>query len=53
MVREFERHALNEAYAAPFPGWNRIVATSAWVKGGHLTPSHYLEQDLSEVWLDR
>ncbi|HEX9489368.1 MAG TPA: hypothetical protein VF930_03725, partial [Stellaceae bacterium] len=53
MVREFERHALTEAYAVPFLWWNRIVATSAAVKGWHLTPSHYLEQDLTEVWLDQ
>jgi len=53
MVREFERHALTEAYAVPFLWWNRIVATSASVKGWHLTPSHYLEQDLTEVWLEQ
>jgi hypothetical protein len=26
---------------------------AAAVKGWHLTPSHYLEQDLTEVWLDK
>ena len=53
IVRDFERHALTEAYAVPFLWWNRIVATSAAVKGWHLTPSHYIEQDLTEVWLAR
>lgn len=52
IVREFERHALTEAYAVPFLWWNRIVAASAAMKGWHLTPSHYLDQDLAEVWLD-
>ena len=53
IVREFERRALTEAYAVPFLWWNRIVAASAAMKGWHLTPSHYLEQDLAEVWLDQ
>ena len=52
IVREFERRAMTEAYAVPFLWWNRIVAASAAMKGWHLTPSHYLEQDLAEVWLD-
>jgi peptide/nickel transport system substrate-binding protein len=53
IVREFERHAMTEANAVPFLWWNRIVAMTAPVKGWHLTPSHYLEQDLTDVWLDR
>ena len=53
IVREFERHALTEAYTVPFLWWNRIVAAATAMKGWHLTPSHYLEQDLTEVWLDR
>jgi peptide/nickel transport system substrate-binding protein len=53
IVREFERHALNQAYSVPFLWWNRIVAASPTMKGWNLTPSHYLEQDLAEVWLDR
>jgi len=53
MVRDFERHALAQAYAVPFLWWNRIVVTSAKVKGWHMTPSHFIEQDLTDVWLDR
>ncbi len=53
IVRDFERHALTEATSVPFLWWNRIIANSAAVKGWHLTPSHYLEQDLTEVWLDK
>ena len=52
IVREFERHALTEANTVPFLWWNRIVATSSKLRGWHLTPSHYLEQDLTDVWLD-
>jgi peptide/nickel transport system substrate-binding protein len=53
ILREFERHALTEAYTVPFLWWNRISAASSAMKGWHLTPSHYLEQDLAEVWLDK
>jgi peptide/nickel transport system substrate-binding protein len=53
IVRDFERRALTEAYSVPFLWWNRIVAASSRMKGWTLTPSHYLEQDLTDVWLDR
>jgi peptide/nickel transport system substrate-binding protein len=53
MVRDFERRALTEAYSVPFLWWNRIVAASSRMKGWTLTPSHYLEQDLTDVWLEK
>jgi peptide/nickel transport system substrate-binding protein len=53
IVRDFERHAMTEAYSVPLLWWNRIIVNSVAVKGWHFTPSHYLDQDLSEVWLDR
>jgi len=53
IVRDFERHALTEAYAVPLLWWNRIVVTSAQVKGWSMTPTHFIEQDLTDVWLDR
>ena len=53
MVRDFEKRAMTEAYTVPFLWWNRIAAASTAMKGWNLTPSHYLEQDLTEVWLDQ
>jgi peptide/nickel transport system substrate-binding protein len=53
IVREFERRALTEAYTVPLLWWNRIVATSAKVKGWSITPSHFIGQDLADVWLDQ
>jgi peptide/nickel transport system substrate-binding protein len=53
IVREFERHALTEAYSVPLLWWNRIVVTSAKVKGWNITPSHFIGQDLKDVWLDQ
>ncbi|HVM80999.1 MAG TPA: ABC transporter substrate-binding protein, partial [Stellaceae bacterium] len=53
IVRDFERHAMTEAYSVPLLWWTRIIVNSAALKGWNFTPSHYLDQDLSEVWLDR
>jgi peptide/nickel transport system substrate-binding protein len=50
-VREFERRALTEAYAVPILWWNRIIVNSSRVRGWDITPSHYLNQDLADVWL--
>ena len=52
MVRDFERRALIEAYTVPLLWWNRIVVTSSRVKGWAITPSHFIGQDLTNVWLD-
>ncbi len=53
IVRDFERHALSEAYEVPILWWNRIVVTSAAMKGWNMTPSHYIGQDLTDVWLEK
>jgi peptide/nickel transport system substrate-binding protein len=53
IVRDFERHALTEAYTVPLLWWNRIVATSSKLKGWSITPSHFIGQDLTDVWLDQ
>jgi peptide/nickel transport system substrate-binding protein len=52
IVREFERRAMSEAYSVPILWWNRIIANSARLKGWSITPSHYLNQDLADVWLE-
>jgi peptide/nickel transport system substrate-binding protein len=53
IVRDFERHALTEADSVPLLWWNRIVVMSRRVKGWHITPSHFIGQDLADVWLDQ
>jgi peptide/nickel transport system substrate-binding protein len=53
IVRDFERRVFSEAYSVPVLWWNRIVVTSAQLKGWFLTPSLYLNQDLADVWLER
>jgi hypothetical protein len=36
----------------PLLWWNRIVATSAKLRGWSLTPSHFIGQDLTDVWIE-
>lgn len=51
IVRDFERQALTQAYAVPILWWNRIIVTSSRLNGWNMTPSHYIGQDLADVWL--
>ncbi|MGQ0663369.1 MAG: ABC transporter substrate-binding protein [Pseudomonadota bacterium] len=53
LVREFETRALHESYAFSTLWWHRTIVHSAQVKGWEITPSHYLNQDLADVWLDQ
>ena len=54
--------ALREAVEREGGGWGvdrmrdtgqRIVVMPKTVVGWHMTPTHYLSQDLVDVWLDR
>jgi peptide/nickel transport system substrate-binding protein len=51
IVREFERHVLEQSYTFPTIWYHRIIAHSTQVKGWYVTPSHYIHQDLAGVWL--
>ena len=53
ILREFERHALTQAYTFPTIWWHRIIVNWKQIKGWHMSPSHYLNQDLQDVWLDK
>ncbi|MGH6770826.1 MAG: ABC transporter substrate-binding protein [Xanthobacteraceae bacterium] len=53
ILREFEKHALDQSYTFPTIWWHRIVVTWKQLKGWHMSPSHYLNQDLQDVWLDQ
>ncbi len=52
IVRAFEQRAFEQSYAVPVLWWNRIIANSSRLKGWSITPSHYLNQDLADVWLE-
>jgi peptide/nickel transport system substrate-binding protein len=54
LMRAFEKRVLNdEAHSAITLWWYRIIPHRSYVKGWTITPSHYLNQDLSTVWLDK
>ena len=53
LLREFEKRALEQAYTVPTIWWHRIIVHHKAMKGWHITPSHYVGQDLADVWLDR
>jgi peptide/nickel transport system substrate-binding protein len=53
ILREFEKHALEQAYTIPTIWWHRIIVTHKQLKGWHMSPSHYINQDLQDVWLDQ
>jgi peptide/nickel transport system substrate-binding protein len=54
LMREFEKHVLDiEAHDIFLLWWYRMVPYRAYVKGWKISPSHYLNQDLATVWLDK
>ena len=52
LLREFEKRALEQSYTIPTIWWHRIIVTNSKLKGWYITPSHYVGQDLADVWLD-
>lgn len=52
LIREFEKRLLDEqAYTFPTLWWFKINPHWAKVRGWNQLPSHYLNQDLRDVWL--
>ena len=54
LMREFERHVLDEkAHMAMTLWWYKINPHRSYVKGWKIAPSHYLNQSLENIWLDK
>jgi peptide/nickel transport system substrate-binding protein len=52
LLRQMERRAIDDqAYQFPLLWWQRIVPHSSRLKGWKIGPSHYVNQDLRDVWL--
>jgi peptide/nickel transport system substrate-binding protein len=52
LLRQFERRVLDEkVYQFHVLWWQRIIPHWKKVRGWKITPSHYLNQDLRDVWL--
>jgi peptide/nickel transport system substrate-binding protein len=53
-IRKFERRILHEeAHYATSMWWYKINPHRSYVKGWNIAPSHYLNQHLDQVWLDK
>lgn len=53
LARELDTLVMTTAYNVPYLWTQRIVVMPKVVKGWHMTPTHYLSQDLVNVWLDK
>jgi peptide/nickel transport system substrate-binding protein len=54
LMREFEKYAVDtEAHEIWVLWWYRIIPHPSYVKGWKISPSHFLNQDLATVWLDK
>jgi peptide/nickel transport system substrate-binding protein len=54
LMRDFEKYVLDtEAHEIFLLWWYRMVPHHAYVKGWKVSPSHYLNQDLATIWLDK
>jgi peptide/nickel transport system substrate-binding protein len=54
LMTEYQKRILDEqAHNFHVMWWYRIVPHRSYVKGWKISPSHYLNQDLSGVWIDK
>jgi peptide/nickel transport system substrate-binding protein len=52
LMRQYETHINQQAHQLMVTWWYRIVPMRSNVKGWKISPSHYLNQDLANIWLD-
>jgi peptide/nickel transport system substrate-binding protein len=54
LMRTFEKHTLDDqVHNITTLWWYRIVPHRSYVKGWKISPSHFVNQDLATIWLDR
>jgi peptide/nickel transport system substrate-binding protein len=54
LMQAYEKRILDEeVHSFITLWWYRIIAHRTYMKGWKITPSHYLNQDLSVVWIDK
>ncbi|HJZ33348.1 MAG TPA: ABC transporter substrate-binding protein [Hyphomicrobiaceae bacterium] len=53
LMRKFETRINQQAHQLMVTYWYRIVPMRSYVKGWKISPSHYLNQDLANIWLDK
>ena len=54
LCKKYQQRVLDEmAYSFPTFWWRRIVPHSAKIKKVKLLPSHFLNRDISHLWLSK
>jgi peptide/nickel transport system substrate-binding protein len=54
LMRDFETYTLDTAaHEIVTPWWYRIIASRSYMKGWKISPSHFINQTLETVWLDK
>ena len=54
LMRAYEKRVVDTmAYEFPMLWWNRILPERSYMHGWKIGPSHYVNQDLANVWLDK
>ena len=54
LMRQLEKRVLDTEAHEAFLLWRyRIMPYRSYVKGWKVSPSHYVNQDLATIWLDR
>lgn len=54
LMRQFEKYVMDDqAHELMTLWWYRIVPYRSYVKGWHISPSHFLGNSLAAVWLDK
>jgi peptide/nickel transport system substrate-binding protein len=54
LMRQFEKYVLDDqAHMLWVLWWHRIVPYRSYVKGFKIAPTHFINQDLARLWLDK
>ena len=54
VMRDYEKYVIEtQAHMLPVTFWYRTVPYRSYVKGFKISPSHFLNQDLATIWLDK
>jgi peptide/nickel transport system substrate-binding protein len=53
LMRQYETRINDQAHQLMVTWWYRIVPMRSYVKGWKISSSHYLNQDLANIWLDK
>ena len=53
IIADMQRNVIAEGYDVPVLWYSRIVAHSSAMKGWKISPSHFANQNLADIWLDK